>query len=242
MRHHGLWQLLLQTVDMKFDCSFVCKLGRIQIEPGQRQLNIPKTESTSKHLPCNCQLKVKVKFALSTPWRYIGRGGIAPVIHDLGTKWRWVVGVKSRPPYPCTPVPIEWRGGGEVTTGVDVLENISCICPDSGLRSSIPCFDHCIYYAKLNEADSLRVRMKDFDLQLCPLWTYCMWFDEVVSHFWELYQFWERTWLFMLSCKAVCHLLRNESGSDFHFSTGSAPGAPVCSTFRSSCWQFAAAC
>ena len=117
--------------------------------------------------------------------------------------------------------------GGEVTTGVDVLENISCICPDSGLRSSIACLNHCVYYAKLNEADSLRVRMKDLDLQLCPLWTYCMWFDEVVSHFWELYQFWERTWLVMLSWKAVCHLLRNESGGDFHFSTGFAPRAPV---------------
>jgi len=45
--------------------------------------------------------RVKLKELLSTtPWRRMGREGIAPRILILGTTWRWLVSFTPRPPYP----------------------------------------------------------------------------------------------------------------------------------------------
>jgi hypothetical protein len=37
-------------------------------------------------------LELKLKVIVSTPQRSVGNGGIAPVIFNLGTRWKWVVG------------------------------------------------------------------------------------------------------------------------------------------------------
>lgn len=66
--------------------------------------------------------------------------------------------------------------------------------------------------------------------QPCPLCTHFVRFDEIVSHLWELHQFgYKRDWA---CCRSrLSHLLRNESGSDFHFSACFAPRGQICSTF-----------
>jgi hypothetical protein len=58
--------------------------------------------------------KVKAKASLSTPWRHIaGSRGIAPLILNLGTRWRWVVCFTPLPLYPRqrSLVPIKQKAG-----------------------------------------------------------------------------------------------------------------------------------
>jgi hypothetical protein len=45
---------------------------------------------------------------------YWGSGGIAPLILDLGTRWRWVVSFTPRPPCPQGKIPCYPRIGGWV--------------------------------------------------------------------------------------------------------------------------------
>lgn len=56
----------------------------------------------------------KVKLLLSTTWRHVGSGKVAPLIHKLDTRWRRVFSFKTRSFYPqnITSVPTEWGGAG----------------------------------------------------------------------------------------------------------------------------------
>jgi hypothetical protein len=62
-------------------------------------------------------LKVKVKLCLCLTKHhamkaYVGNGGIAPRILDLGTRWRWVISFTPQPLYPQERTPgIHWIGG-----------------------------------------------------------------------------------------------------------------------------------
>jgi len=51
-----------------------------------------------------------VKLFLSTTCRHVGSGKVAPLIHNLDTRWRRVFSFKTRPFYPqnITSVPIKW--------------------------------------------------------------------------------------------------------------------------------------
>jgi hypothetical protein len=71
----------------------------------------------------------KEKVSLSTPWRHICRGsrGIAPLILNLNTRWRWVVKF-----IPGKENPVPFEVGGWVGPGASLdnfgEEEISCPC------------------------------------------------------------------------------------------------------------------
>jgi hypothetical protein len=48
---------------------------------------------------CLEHLSVKIKIYLSTPWRHIGSGGVAPLIPNLATRWVRVANFNSRSLY-----------------------------------------------------------------------------------------------------------------------------------------------
>ena len=53
-------------------------------------------------------------FTVDVTKAYRGSGGIASLILNFGARWRWVVNVTPRPPYPWggSPLPIEEKAGG----------------------------------------------------------------------------------------------------------------------------------
>jgi hypothetical protein len=70
---------------------------------------------------------------------YLGSGGVAPLILDLGTTWRWVVNFTPRPLYfqgksPWYPLDMDPRTGMDTV----VKKKIPTPCRDSNPRSFSP--------------------------------------------------------------------------------------------------------
>ena len=75
---------------------------------------------------------VKVKLFLFMSCRHVlGSRGIAPLIHDLSTRWKWVVRFMRQLLYPLGKNPsTNWIGGWvDANAGLDVLEKRINSCP-----------------------------------------------------------------------------------------------------------------
>jgi hypothetical protein len=64
---------------------------------------------------------------------YRGRRGTAPLVLNIGTRWRWVVNFMPRPHYPCKEprYPLKGRRAGHQTDGLGDMQNSLWLLPNS---------------------------------------------------------------------------------------------------------------
>ena len=82
-----------------------------------------------------------MKSFLSMSWRHTRSGGLAPIIHNLITEWRWAVYVTSRPTYPQEITTVAHGTGGGLGPRADLVvfgEKTYLFIPGLEPRTSIP--------------------------------------------------------------------------------------------------------